>query len=168
MKSLLVLPLLLVFGCEGPPPTLLPDTCPTLLVPTAELSQSDEWGMQDGDPVAFGIPPQGGAPFAPFGLRVWGMSASVDGYEIEMSAFERSTGELIGTASYEQRFVCANVPPNEGSRVTSELHMRFFGFEPDEIAGIQVDVEIEIRSPESQRVDVAFSGPLAWVLGPMP
>lgn len=160
--------LLTMSACAGGPPTPVPvGPCESVDAPWAELSQGDGWGLDDGEPVAFGIPPQGGAPYAPFVVRLHGMPASVDGYHVEMSAFDPTVGEVVGTGSYDQRFVCANVGENEGTRVASEFHMRFIGWEPVDLAGHEVDVEIAVSSPDAE-VTVGYRGPLDWVLGPMP
>lgn len=160
---------LFAVGCVGGPATEVPSgPCPASAEPWAELSQGSGWGIDDGTPVAFGIPPQGGAPFAPFTVRLHGMPASVDGYEVEMEAFDHVLGEVVGTGSYLQRFVCANVGDNAGTRIASEFHMRFFGWEPADLAEHDVTIEISVAVPGDAPVEVGFDGPLDWVLGPMP
>jgi len=160
--------LVALLACKQPVPTPFDGPCPQLDDPLIEVRQGESWGMIDGDPIEFGIPPQGGAPYAPFDLRLVGVAPSPDGYTVITEATLQSTGDLVGTGEYEQRFVCANVGENEGTRFASEFHTRFFGFEPDQLAGEWVDVEIQVVPAGAQPVVAAFSGPLDWVLGPMP
>lgn len=168
MRAILMLPVLA--GCPSGPAT---DTdqaglCPAEDPAWAELSQGDQWGLGDGTLVSFGIPPQGGAPFAPFLVRLHGAPPSPDGYLVEMDAYDHTLGESVGEGSYNQRFVCANVGENEGTRVASELHMRFFGWESADLADHPVTITIDVTPAEGPAVTASFEGTLAWVLGPMP
>ncbi|MCB9678906.1 MAG: hypothetical protein H6737_27645 [Alphaproteobacteria bacterium] len=160
--------ILALFACKDDVPTQPTGLCPELDDPVIELTQGVVWGMSDGDPIAFGIPPQGGAPYAPFDVRLIGVAASNDGYTVTTEAWRRSDGELVGSGEYLQRFVCANVGENEGTRFASEFHMRFFGFEPPDLADEEVDVAITVTPASGEPVVAEFWGPLDWVLGPMP
>lgn len=153
-----------LLACKQPTPTP-PGSCPVADDPYAELSQGEEWVPQDGTPVQFGIPPQGGAPYAPFEIRMIGMPSS-DSYTVDLSAVD--DGVEIGTESYEQRFVCANVGENQGTRYTPELHMRFYGYEPPEIDGHEVEVTVTITSEDGETIEAGWTGELDWVLGPLP
>jgi hypothetical protein len=155
-------------ACKEPIPTEPMGLCPESDDPVIEVTQGDVWGIDDGDPIQFGIPPQGGAPYAPFDVRLVGVASSQDGYTVVTDASLQSTGELVGTGEYLQRFVCANVGENEGTRFASEFHMRFFGFEPTDLADEWVDVTISVTPEAGEPVVAEFSGPLDWVLGPMP
>ena len=156
-----------LLACKGPSTPIDPGTCPQLDEPYAELSQGDGWDLTDGTPVEFGIPPQGGAPYAPFEIRLIGMVSS-DWYTVDMAAYDTTTAEMIGTETFSQRFVCANVGEHAGTRYTPELHMRFYGWEPPEIDGAEVDVEITISPEQGDPVVAGYRGVLDWVLGPLP
>ncbi len=163
----------LVLACKPAVPTEPSGLCPEEDDPVIEVAQRSAeagatWGMEDGDPVQFGIPPQGGAPYAPFDLRLVGMPSSNDGYAVQTDATRVSDGELVGEGRYVQRFVCANVGDNAGTRFASEFHMRFFGFEPPELADDEVEVYISVTPDGGETVETTFTGPLSWVLGPMP
>lgn len=157
-------------GCPSTPPTDTDGTglCPAEDPAWAELSQGDGWGLDDGALVSFGIPPQGGAPFAPFLVRLHGAPPSPDGYLVEMEAFDHTLEQSVGEGSYNQRFVCANVGENEGTRIASEFHMRFFGWESADLADHPVTITIDVTPVEGSTVTASFDGTLAWVLGPMP
>ncbi|MEZ4319498.1 MAG: hypothetical protein R3F61_18425 [Myxococcota bacterium] len=159
--------LLAVAACKQAPTPVTPGLCPESGDPVVEATQGDGWGFDDGDPIQFGIPPQGGAPYAPFDLRLIGLAAS-DTYRVITEATRQSDQLLVGEGQYNQRFVCANVGDNAGTRFSSEFHMRFFGYEPDELAGDWVDIEISVTPEGGDPVVTTFSGPLDWVLGPMP
>jgi hypothetical protein len=167
------LALLGLFGCKEPIPTEPSGLCPETDDPMIEVAQRSaeagaEWGMVDGDPVKFGIPPQGGAPYAPFDLRLIGMPSSNDGYAVVTDAIRTSDGERVGEGRYVQRFICANVGANEGTRFAAEFHMRFFGFEPPELADEEVEIYISVTPDGGETVETTFTSPLDWVLGPMP
>ena len=155
-------------GCKAPPTPVDPGTCAESEDPVVELSQGDAWVIEDGTPVQFGIPPQGGAPYAPFEIRLRGMPFA-DDYAVVLEATRVSDQLLIGTGDYVQRFVCANVGENQGTRYTPELHMRFFTFEPPDLEGDTVDVEITVTPADGgEAASARFRGELDWVLGPLP
>ncbi len=142
---------LLVFavlaGCPAPDDTGdIEGPCPVTTTPFVEFAQRDAlYGQQvDGDALAYGHPPQGGAPFAPFLVRAHGLGHSADGYRVTLDAVDTQTDEVLGQGEYPQLFVCANVGDNAGYRVAPELHMRFYGWELDDLEGRQATVTVTL------------------------
>lgn len=168
MRTFVLLAALGLGACKSPPTPVDPGTCPEAEVGEVEISQGDTWGLTDGTPVQFGIPPQGGAPYAPFEIRLLGMAYSVS-YTVQLEATRISDQAVVGTGDYTQRFVCANVGENEGTRYTPELHMRFYTYEPPDLDGDEVDVVITVTPDDGgDAASTRFRGALDWVLGPLP
>jgi hypothetical protein len=116
--------------------------------------------------INFGIPPQGGAPYAPFEVRLVGVEFS-EAYRIVMSA--DVDGEVFETPAYNERFVCRNVGEEAGTRYSPDLHLRFFGTEPPELDGLDITVNIDAYiGTEGPIVSRTVTGTLDWNLGPIP
>lgn len=140
-------------------------TCPASDTPTLDVAQGGAWNLPEGE-VQMGTPPQGGAPYAPFEIRLVGADSS-DAYRIEMEA---TVGEEVYTTPpYVERFVCRNVGEESGTRYTPDLHMRFFGAEPPDLDGRPVELSFVayingVDEPvATQTLDATF----VWSLGPM-
>jgi len=85
--------------------------------------------------VLYGTPPQGGAPYAPFTLRFSGLDQPDEGLLISMTAVDTITGEVLADNEYGQWLACANVGDHAGWLVGPEFHLRFFGYELEELEG---------------------------------
>lgn len=153
---------LLFTACTGGTET--PDTCEQSDAPMLDVAQGGGWNLPEGE-VEMGIPPQGGAPYAPFEIRLVGVRAA-DAYRVEMEA--TVDGEVYVTPPYQERFVCRNVGEEAGTRYTPDLHMRFFGSEPPDLEGKEVTLSFAafiggVDDPVATRdVDATF----LWSLGP--
>lgn len=86
--------------------------------------------LVSGGTLWFGNPPQGGAPYSPFRLRILGDVAFGDGVFVEMTAADPNGVELAYTSLF-LGLACANVGESEGMWVGSEAHMRYDGFSLD-------------------------------------
>lgn len=89
-----------------------------------------------------GIPPQGGAPYAPFGIRVHG----IDPFEgnamtVTITATDTTTDEVVGTGEFTNLFLCSNIGENEGWWLLNEVHLRFAGHTTDDLHGRTVAFE---------------------------
>ena len=127
--------------------------------PLLELAQYGPYGeLDDGADCLFGHPPQGGAPYAPFSLRISGMDQDDLGMDVQMTATDADSGEILGTGDYLQRFICSNVGDNDGKFVGADLHMRFYGWELSELEGRTADVLISVSNDNGDRVEAGFQG----------
>lgn len=153
--------------CVGCQPAPTEDT--GLLLPPCEGEQTrslqvavyegDYGEHTTGDPVMCGHPPQGGAPYAPFRLRITGLDGAA-GLFVDMVATDTDTGAVLGSGSFEQRFTCANVGDDAGAYVGAELHMRFDGYDLEQLPGHEAEVEITVEDAEGQVLSTTLSGPL--------
>lgn len=134
-------------GCDAPP----------LRMQIAHLD-SGFGEPADGGAIGYGWPPQGGAPYAPFDVRFSGLGT----HEalVEMRAVGVDDGVELGSAEYLQRFICANTGESEGWYVTSELHMRFFGFTLEELDGRVADMSVRVAGVDGEVAEVGFRGTL--------
>jgi hypothetical protein len=129
--------------------------------PICEASQDDEW-LHDGASVAYGNPPQGGAPYAPFTLRFEGLEQGETGLHIAMEAHDAATGEELGTTDYQQWLTCANVGDNEGYLVGPEFHLRFFGRTLEELDGREAEFTVTATNEFGASTAMVFVGELVW------
>ncbi len=144
---------------EGEDTAIDPSTCKASNNPTLELAQYGPYGeLSDGADFVYGHPPQGGAPYAPFSLRISGIEQGDMGMAIEMLATDSSSGEELGTGEYMQRFICSNVGDNSGKFVGADLHMRFYGWELDDLEGRTSDVTISASNDAGDRLETSFQG----------
>ncbi len=111
------------------------------------------WGIEGID-VSCGIPPQGGAPYARFRIRVANLDLS-DGGEVVVGLTDADTDERIGTASVPVGFVCANVGDNADHWVTPEVHVRFDDVDLLDLHEIPVRIEAKVIGVEGS---VALTG----------
>jgi len=156
----------LVVGCgDAPAVDTGPDsqgTCPILADPTCDVRQVDT--VEDGAAVMFGTPPQGGAPYAPFTLRFRGLDQAVDGLDIRMLATDEQTGEILGDSSYHQWLACANVGEHAGWLVGPEFHLRFAGWELDELDGRETLFEVSAVDQRGKAAEAKISATLSLEL----
>lgn len=153
----------LLAACTGNP-TLAAGQCPASDTPVIDVAQQAEWNVPSGL-LAFGIPPQGGAPYAPFEVRLVGAPVS-ESYRIVMTS--TIDGTEYETPPYNERFVCRNVGEEAGTRYSPDLHMRFFGTEPPELDGREATMAFEAFVGDDLVASRTVVGTLDWTLGPMP
>lgn len=151
MRPLLALLLALV-GCaprvpaetageDTAPPTV--EWTPDCLDPGPEILvdvalESGQFGeLADGVTLPVSIPPQGGAPYTPFAVRVTGTGDVHLGQRVIATASEG--GVEIGSADLTARPICSNVAPNAGWWLTWGVHVRYWDDTVDSLAGRTVD-----------------------------
>lgn len=116
--------------------------------PALEVSH---YGTYDalGDVVYCGIPPQGGAPYAPFGVRIRGMTPEDNGgMHVVITATDATTQEVVGESEFWERFLCSNVGESEGYWVAAEFHLRFYGRTLEDLHGREVDIAFTAEGPD--------------------
>jgi hypothetical protein len=153
--------ILLALACTDPD-ALEQTPCEELGSPGLELAPSDlDWGeFEDGDPLLYGTPPQGGAPYSPFKARASGLDGLDETTVVNLHAVDLDDGATLGDVSYDVRFVCANVGVAAGSWVGSDLHLRFNGWSLDALAGRSAEVTMTVTTPGGDEVDAALEGVL--------
>lgn len=128
--------LALATGCPTQVPDEVPGPCE---VEATGIDVAPPFGtfgeLVDGSDLWFGNPPQGGAPYSPFRVRVHGPEAFEDGVTIEMSAVDAADGTELAWTSLTMGLTCANVGENEGYWVGSEAHMRYSGWSIADLVG---------------------------------
>lgn len=153
-----MVPMLIGVACGGETPvpaTPTADTGPGYDVPCAVRGEptldvahaTEPWGLDEAS-IGCGIPPQGGAPYARFRLRVGNLPLS-DGAEVEVSVVDLDSGETLGGASLAMGFVCSNVGDDADHWVGSEVHARFDGFTVDELLGRHVQVVTSVTAGDT-------------------
>jgi hypothetical protein len=180
MPRLLPLGLLLCSACAGHPghddtdrPTDTDDTdvvsptCAWDPPPLVEFARSVAAGMPpDGTPIEYGNPPQGGAPYAPFEVRLHAEFDTTQRIEVSANAVDTTSGEELGTIVQPQVFLCANAGPHAGWLYGGEVHVRFWDRSLEELEGKVVKVTLSVALPDGAAPVVAdTSGALTWVLG---
>jgi hypothetical protein len=124
------------------------------------LAQLEGYGLTEGDPILFGNPPQGGAPYAPYRLRLLGLPGATDGVGVRLVATEPSTGTELGSAELMHRFLCSNAGPDAGYFVAPEVHLRFWSFGLDELDGREATLEATVVGADGAEVSARYTGPL--------
>jgi len=149
-------------ACEGDAPIEGP--CPLRETPSLEVALRDgAFGLADDTTVPYGMPPQGGAPFAPFRVRAWGVAPDPAGFHVVMTAVDATSGDVICSGDYVQGFVCANVGESAGARVAPELHLRFYEQGLDGLQGRAADLSFTLEAGEVA-LYASFRGILDWSL----
>jgi len=122
--------------------------------PTLEVGEGGEgWGI-DGVAIETGIPPQGGAPYARFRVRVANLDLH-EGADVRVDLFTAGSDMQLGTVAVAAGFVCANVGENADHWVTPEVHVRFDGADLLDLHEVPVDIEASVVGVEGS---VARSG----------
>jgi hypothetical protein len=148
----------LLFLACGPPPE--PAPCTVSGDPALKVAPVDvEFGaFQEGDPLYYGIPPQGGPLFSPFHARVSGIPSLDLGAVIHLVGWEND--QILASTDYTQRLVCANVGENQGQWLGPDLHLRFGDWSREDLAGRTLRLELEVANLDG----VAAQGSLVGVL----
>jgi hypothetical protein len=140
---------------EGPPCASEGD--PTLEVTPSEVAFGEH---RDGDPLRYGPPPQGGAPYAAIDLRVSGLEGMAEGVLIALSGVDLDSGEELGALQYPTRLVCANVGDSAGTWLANDVHHRFYGWELEELAGRPLLLEVSVSDMEDNAVEASLDATL--------
>lgn len=157
---------LVACGAPSDDPDVPVDPCAPDGEPALAFGQQLALGaMEDGDPVAYGIPPQGGAPYVPVEVRVRADLVELERLPVVATVWD-AEGEALGSASETRAFLCANVGPHLGWRYGGEVHARFDGWSLDALRGLAVTVEVVATLPDGTDVASSHPGTLAWTLGP--
>lgn len=164
LASLIASPL--AWGCDGPAPT--EETGVHFCdrgEPAVEVTPArGAWGeLHDGGTLWCGTPPQGGAPYSPFRLRMHGPEVTGDGIEVELIATEQGTGEELAYTSLTMGLVCANVGENEGYWVGSEAHMRYT-LDLEDLAGRAAELLVRATSMTDPSVVAEMRADVSLVL----
>jgi hypothetical protein len=138
---------------EGPPPPEHPCSQDQGAIDVAP-PHGDFGELVDGGTLWCGNPPQGGAPYSPFRLRIQGAEGFEDGVLVEMTAADLADGSELAFTSLTMGLTCANVGESAGMWVGSEAHMRYNGYGLDELDG---------RSAEITFRATAQADPELWV-----
>lgn len=163
--------LLILGGCVGgdatdPIDTDVGELCGALDEPWLEFAQEvGAYGeLTDGDDVHYGHPPQGGAPYAPFRLRVRGLFTGEPASLVTVSGADPGSGEEMGAVEVRQMFICSNTGDNLNYHVSAEVHMRFFGLSLDELEDRPIDLTLRVEDMDGAAVEAEVSGVLRWSL----
>lgn len=149
--------LALAVGCAP----LAEPPCAVVDEPGLEVSPSDVSFAEylEGDPLPYGIPPQGGAPYTPLHARVFGLDLA-EGATVALWGEDPSDGAALGELDLVHRLVCANVGDSAGAWVASDLHFRFLGWSLDDLAGRSAAITVRITSADGEAVEATVKGPL--------
>ena len=160
-RCLRFLPFLI--GCSTGPLDL-PNACEAgAPVSHLAMGDGDYRHVEDGADIECGIPPQGGAPYTPFQIRIAGLDQNKEGLTVSMESIDMETGELLGTSNYVQYFICSYAGENKGFYVTSEFHMRYPDRSLDDLDGREAEVVIEATNSDGESVIGSFIG---WMNSP--
>jgi hypothetical protein len=135
-------------GDTGPyvPDCLVADDQPVLEV----AYESGAFGeLVDGVSAPVGIPPQGGAPYTPFAIRLTGTGDIHLGEHITA----RATREGVEIGSLDPSDdamdaipICSNVDPNAGWWMTWGVHIRYWNDALDDLVGSTVEFSFDVAS----------------------
>lgn len=114
----------------------------------------------DGEPLFYGVPPQGGAPYTPLHARAAGLSDPQDGVTITLSGTDADSGEELGFVEIPTRLLCANVGDDAGTWVAADVHFRYFGWEMDALSGRTAEITFEIADLDGNVVSDVLVGVL--------
>jgi hypothetical protein len=120
---------------ELPPP--LPDHLCATEEQVVDLAppEGDYGDLASGSDLWCGNPPQGGAPYSPFRVRLQGPEAYSDGIIVELTAVDADTDELLADTEVAIQPICANVGESAKWWVGSEAHMRYDGWSLPDLDG---------------------------------
>ncbi|MEQ1565106.1 MAG: hypothetical protein ABMA64_05670 [Myxococcota bacterium] len=142
-------------GCPPPMPEEIPGPCESDRSALDVAPPDGAFGdLGDGDTLWCGNPPQGGAPYTPFRLRVRGPEAWEDGAEVLMTAAD-ADGTELGWTQLTLGLTCANVGESAGSWVGSEAHLRYSGWGLDELDGMAATVTLSATALADPSVHVS-------------
>lgn len=153
---------LLSLGCTGDEP-ISPHPCASETMGVEVAPPFGDYGdLSDVDELWLGDPPQGGAPYSPFRVRISGPDALSDGVDVRVVVTE--DGVVIADNTIFKGLVCANVGENAGRWVGSEVHLRYDGFDDLELEGRDVTVEVSVTGGETDELFARVEGRVTLVL----
>ena len=161
-----------LWACQPSPPEItdtarvpgsqvITEDCVPSPAPNLQIAQQGPYGLKDGDPLWFGLPPQGGVPYAPFRFRVDGLNEADLGTAVSLVATDADSGEHLGDIELVHRFVCANVGEDAGSYVAGEIHLRFWDYRLKELDGRTADVVATLVDSLGLPSVARYTGPLS-------
>lgn len=135
--------------------------------PVAEFARDVSGGMApDGTLIEYGNPPQGGAPYAPFEVRMHASYDTSTRIEVSATAVDHELGTELGSIAQPQVFLCANAGPHAGWLYGGEVHVRFWEQALEALEGRVVDITLSVALPGGvEPVTAHTSGALTWTLG---
>lgn len=143
----------------------LPQDCEPADSPSLEFARDLSVGvMTDGDVIAYGTPPQGGAPYAPFQVRVDADVPTGERFPVVATAVTTDTQEEIGTAAQNQAFICSNTGVHAGWRFGGEVHIRFWDQPLEDLEGREITVSLTLDDGSGLVLDAGATGVLSWDL----
>ena len=120
--------------------------------------------LAEGGSLWCGNPPQGGAPYTPFRIRLDGPEALENGVYIEMIATDLSDGSELAYTDLTMGLTCANVGESAGSWVGSEAHMRYYGQELLDLQGREAEITVRASALGPDPVEVEATWNVSLVL----
>jgi hypothetical protein len=162
--------LLAAVACDEPDPEPPGEPCawdaPADLEAGTDIAASGV--LRDGVDLPYGTPPQGGAAYAPFQVRVHGAPPEdlSERWVVSGAAYDAATDEPLGDAAQPQAFFCSNTGVHEGWLFGGEVHIRFWDVALEALADREVRVEISAALPDGQTPTTSATGTLRWRLGP--
>ncbi|MEZ4235332.1 MAG: hypothetical protein R3F59_04065 [Myxococcota bacterium] len=168
-RALSVVWLGLMAACAPPPETTTTDPFEHPCATDAGRLDLAPPGGDFGDitpdgPLWCGNPPQGGAPYTPFRVRVRGPEAFKEGVALEMVASDVQTGEELAYTELTLGLTCANVGESAGFWVGSEAHMRYDGWGLDELDGRTAAITVTGTAISDASVEVVAEHEVVLVL----
>jgi hypothetical protein len=140
----------LLAACEPEPE--LPPPLPSHLCATDEQvidlapPEGDYGDLDAGADLWCGNPPQGGAPYTPFRIRLKGPEAYEGGFVVSMTAVDLDTEETLANNEVALQPVCANVGDSAKWWVGSEAHMRYDGFALPDLADREAALTVAVAA----------------------
>jgi hypothetical protein len=151
-------------ACVEPPPVENLGPCDHEAASVEVAPPFGDYGeLVQGASLWCGDPPQGGAPYSPFRMRVQGPEPFEDGAQIEMTAVDPADGAELAFTSLTMGLTCANVGESEGYWVGSEAHMRYTGWGLDELAERDAEVTITAIALTDPAVRASVTVPVVLV-----
>lgn len=117
--------------------------------------------FEDGGPLFYGVPPQGGALYCPFHARISGVADLDIGAHVDMVGVDPADESVLAETSYDTRLVCANVGESAGQWLGTDLHLRFGDWTIDALAGRALRLELWIENLDGEGAGAAIEGVLS-------
>ncbi len=139
--------------------------CPPSDPARVEMVPSDAGfgGFEDGDPIGVGTPPQGGAPYSPLLARFVGLSQPREGVELTVRGVDVDAEVALGEVDTWLRPICANVGASAGMWVTAEIHVRYFGWDLEELPGRDVLLTLTASDVDGGELSTTLAGTLDFL-----
>ena len=146
----------LLGACDGGP-DVSPHPCASPELGLEVAPPGGDYGdLTDGGELWTGIPPQGGAPYSPFRVRLEGPADLFDGIDVRMAVTEGD--EVVADDTIPMRLVCANVGESAGRWVGSEVHLIYTGHSLEDLSGRDVNVTVTVNGGADGELEVSAHG----------